>query len=221
MHDREVVHPILQQIAEMLRCVADQAHRPFALDVLGQDQDADRRVGPVGAGARRGCPRRCSLGGILMSTMTASGRPRATSRWRPGASAAVPAISQPAPRRSRGQALPDQEGVVGDDHSHRCPSSGISSHRERFRPRWRSSRDSCAVQGFDPVARVHVARTHSRVGAAASVVDHTCDDDSVFDGHLDRRPGRVGVFGDVREAFGADKVDGPLDRGRQPLPGSR
>ena len=42
-NDIEVVDTVFQQVAEVLRGIADQPHRPLALDVLRQHQDADRR----------------------------------------------------------------------------------------------------------------------------------------------------------------------------------
>ena len=41
-----MVDSVLDQVAQVVRGVADQAHRPLGFHVLGQDEDADRWMSP-------------------------------------------------------------------------------------------------------------------------------------------------------------------------------
>ena len=209
----DVVDAVFEQVAQVLRRVADQAHRPFGFEVLGKDEDADLRMGqpePV-CGAD-------SLVGEAGRHLDVD-----DDRLRPGevdlayqaggiGSSAGDLASGFAQQPS--QALPDQHGVVGDNQPHDASSSGIRAISTV--PPWlRSVTDS-----RPPSASTRSASPRNpdpgQVGAAATVVNDSGYHGSVVDGYRHRRPGRLGVLGDVGEGFGADKVDGALDGWWQP-----
>ena len=101
--------------------------------------------------------------------------------------------------------LPDDDGVVGEDHAHgmtavtRVPTSELLSTSQ------------VAVERLDAVTETTEPGS-LRIGSADTVVGDLDRDPTVRAGEGDRGPGCVRVFGDVRERLARDEVGRGLDR---------
>ena len=205
--DGDVEDALLEQVADALGVVLEQAHRVARLDVLGQHAARRCRGAPRGSAARRRAPRRCASAacGCRRSRRRAGARrPAAAARRRPR-----PAPTPRRRRRSSRRTMPSRVSMTSSATTTRMgsrawTSDGRASTRPPSAPTRSATGSEQRRRGRSVVAhldheRVPSARatTHGGVArAAARGVLHGLDDGDVG-GALDG--GRVAPLGEVAD----------------------
>ena len=200
----DVGHAFLEQVADALGVVLEQAHRVAGRRGSARARARRRRGATSGSRCAATSPSSVCVGGILMSTIATSGRGEPDRAQELGAVVALPTTSKPASASRR--ARPSRRSIsssaitmrMGSPRAPSCvPASRwtVSSRRARRCDPRASTRSSSSVPAVSistsrrPVRLV--ARTRDRFDAAA----------------LD----------DLRD----EEVRGGLDGGREPLVGQR